>query len=163
MNEQIRTIRISLIVIFTLFAIGTFLYCISLISITVFGVGWSGKDTTLIEIIWLWKGVVLLSFYSLVSSVGLVKKKKIGIIFGYTVPIGLLTFFFTYGRYGWKRETPYELNDILWLFVYLGIPVLIILGLTKIKNSFVEFKKTDYITSGFLTILLLLSFYSMFD
>ena len=164
MNAQIRTLRISIIVIFILITIGAFLSSIYWIWLTAFGVGWSGKETTLIEIIWMWKGMILISIYSLISSVGLAKKKKFGIIFGYAIAIGILTYFLIdFRAYGWNSETPISVSDFFWSILFLGIPIIILFGLTKIKKSLTEFKTSDYIKSGILTIILFLSFYFMFD
>jgi len=164
MNSQIRTIRISIIIIFILITIGTFLSSIYLVWITAFGIGWGGNKMSLIELIWMWKGIILISIYLLISSVGLAKKKKFGVIFGYAITLGFLAnFFISFITYERSSEIPFTLSDFFLLLLIFFLPVLIIVGLVRIKKSFSEFKLSDYIISGILTIILFLSFYFRFE
>ncbi|MBR9845402.1 MAG: hypothetical protein GYB35_04445 [Algicola sp.] len=154
-----KALRISLIGIFTLTAIGAFLSAVYLIWITAFGVGWSGKKTSLIEIIWMWKGVILITIYSIIASIGLARKNKIGIVFGYTIPfICLLYPIIDYSMFGSSSNDNITVYDLLITLIYLGLPTFVIFGITKLKKSVTQLKLAEYILILVLILCLFLSF-----
>ncbi len=158
-----KIIKLILIALFILIGIGALIGAIYLIWITAFGIGWSGGKTTILELIWKWKGFVLISIYSFIASFGLIKNKKIGIILGYAIAIGFLIFTLLDMTTFSNGISSIKFVDILWGILFLGLPISIIIGLTKIKKSLTEFKTLEYVTSGVLTFLLFASFYFMID
>lgn len=163
MTVERKIIKSSLIVLFILIGISALIGSIYLIWITAFGIGWGGGETTILELVWVWKGFILISIYSFIASFGLIKNKKIGIILGYALAIGFLLFTLVDMTTFSNGISSMKLTDILYGILFLGLPVLIIVGLTKIKKSLIEFKVSEYIASGILTILLFASFYFMLD
>ena len=163
MTVKLKTIKIILIILFLLIGIGALLGSIYLIWMTAFAIGWGGGETTILELIWRWNGFILVSIYSFIASFGLVKNKKIGIILGYPVAIGYFLFTLVDLATFNHGILSMQFTDIMWGILFFGLPILMVIGLTKIKKSKFKFKLSEYVISGILTILLFASFYFMFD
>ena len=163
MNIPIKTTKKFLIITFVIITIGGILTSIYVVGLTAFGIGWAGGNKSLLGIVWSWKGLLLLTIYSIIASQGLIKNFKNGILFGFAVTICFLIYFiYDFGislRYGNSSK----IIQIIETTLYLGLTTLTIIGLNKIKKSLFEFGRKEYLTIGFLVLIVTLSFYFMFD
>ncbi|MEL6811846.1 MAG: hypothetical protein AAFP76_10965 [Bacteroidota bacterium] len=156
-------IRMALISIFTLVSIASFTGTLYLLWITAFAIGWGGGDTDLLELIWIWRGFPLLAVVSGIASVGLMAHRKIGVIFGFSIPLAFLVYtvislmeFTTY------FPTP-DLAGILSFLLCISIPFILFAGLLKLKEDLhPAFGVKHYLVSVGLASLLVLTFHFMF-
>lgn len=143
--------------------IGGIFASIYLIGLTAFGVGWADGEKSFIEIIWGWKGLLLLTIYAVIASYGLIKRKKTGIMFGIPIALCILAYsIFDFGisiKYGNSLNFS-GLTDGL-LFLTLSIAILI--GLYKLMKPIGYLNKQQYLIVGILTSLAVFSFVIMFD
>ncbi len=164
MTSDKKIFKLILVPLFISIGIGALCGSIYLIWITAFGIGWGGGKATLLDIVWKWKGFLLISIYSFIASIGLMKNSKTGIIFGYTISVGFLIYFIAdYGAFGWNGESQISISDLIWTTLLLGLPIFMFYGLSKIKKTLTEFKLTEYLAIGVLIILLFLAFHFMFS
>jgi hypothetical protein len=152
MTIRIDKLRLILIAIFAFISIGSIIISIYLIRLSAIGSGYGGRYLTVLEMIWELKGFVLISIYSIAASLGLLKNKKSGLIFGYTIPFALMAFSL------WLIMT-----DFLLSVLFLGISILFVIGLNKLKITQTELRINEYLISVVLAVLMLLSFYFIFS
>lgn len=170
MKFTTRGIRILLLIVFLLIAICALLSAIYWIWLTAFGVGWGGGDISLIELFWQWKGMILLFIYATITIIGLIKPRKIGLIFGYSITLAMTIYIglsmIDSTIYDFKNNAVIDFSYIVSLMVgtilVVCIPMLSIIGLNRIKVQYFKLGSIDYLIIIGLTILLLLSWYFMF-
>ena len=132
---------------------------------TAFAIGWSGGEMTILELVWFNKSPLLFFLISLLAAVGLRKRNSMGIICGYTVPLAFMAaivlFEITLLSYSLKQEnyTSSLVYSISKLIIWMVIPVMIIIGVTKLKNENQNFGLLNYLITG--SLILLLSFSSV--
>ncbi len=113
--------------------------------------------------LWNWTPLILYTIYSLIAFIGLLKKRKYGLVFGFCIPICF--FFFLYLFYGndlFNPEIHFNVIEIFWLAIGIILPIFVILGLNKIKELFSELKPLDYALIVALNLSICLSFRSIF-
>ncbi|WP_406027311.1 hypothetical protein [Winogradskyella sp.] len=126
---------------------------------SVFGIGWAGGKMNLLEVVWRWKGVILISIYSIIATIGLIKNSKIGIIFGYTISVFIFIYFLVhYCVYPLKIDNQIPVRQLIWMISFLGLFILLFYGLTILRKAITEFKLKDYITGAMLLIMMLAFF-----
>lgn len=149
---------------------GALLNGIYLAWLTAFGVGWGGGQISLIKLLWIWKGIFVLFIFATIAFIGLIKPRKIGVIFGYPIPIamsiytGILMIDSIINDP--KSHSSVDFSDVFGIIIgaiiIFGIPIFFVLGLNKIIVRYFKFKTIDYVIIVSLTITLLLSWYFMF-
>ena len=163
MNMPLKTVRVILISFFILMTVGGILTSIYAIGLTAFGVGWAGGEKSFFEIIWGWKGLLLLTIYSVIASYGLIKRKKTGIVFGMPIALSILTYsIFDFGisiKYG----DSLKFGDLTSGLLFLTLSILILIGLYKIMKHIGYLSKRQYLIGVILTLFVILSFKFMFD
>ncbi|MEX0314440.1 MAG: hypothetical protein AB3N18_09710 [Allomuricauda sp.] len=164
MKLSTKRIRIIFLVVFLLVSIGALLSGIYWIWLTAFGVGWGGGEVGLIELLWTWKGIIALFFFATTAFIGLIKPWKVGVIFGYSIPIAMSIYvgisMINSTTYDLKNNKTVDFSDIIGLLIgiifIIGILTFSITGLNKIKTDYFKFKAIDYgITVGLVVTLLL--------
>ena len=170
-KNSIKTLKIIFVVLFALLSIGSLIASLYWIWLTAFGIGWAGGDTTILEIIWMSRGLILVFIYSAIATVGLIKPKNIGLIFGYAIVVGISVYFLTtsitFLISDLKNGNEISLKEIgSWIigFIFtIGFPALFIIGLNKLKKGYLKLKIQGGIISGVLAISLFLTLYFTFD
>lgn len=152
-----QTIRTMILILFIILMIGSIALSLYLFWLTAFAVGWSGGQINFEELLWMWKGFLLLALYSLIAFIGLRKNKNYGVIFGISIPLTLIVVFvtdlaiptdnFILARY-----------DVLDLVIFCFTPTLVIWGLIKLKTTNTKFKLFDYVLCLALACFLYLTF-----
>ncbi len=133
-----------------------------LIFMTAFGVGWGGGDTTFIEILWLWKGMITLFIFSLLSVIGIYRYKKAGLIFGFVIIILVLVYIIAMFVSSLIFGNVTSLTDVIIFLGYLSITLSLLFGLNKLRTVMEKFSSRNYITIIFLIALLILLFLTLF-
>ncbi len=166
-----NTLRIIFIVLFAFISAGALISLVYWGFLTLFGVGWGGGTISTWELIWMWKGLIVLLAFSTFSFIGLAKPRKYGLIFGYSIPFGLIVYLLLavieYTIYDFKNDQifdfEYLMSLLIQIIIIIGIGVLFIFGLNKLAKQYFNLKPMDYgITVG-LSIVLFLSLHFMFD
>lgn len=154
-----KIVRAILIILFSLIGICALIVSFYWIRLLIYGIGWSGGEISYLELIWKCRGFILITAFSFITSYGLIKKLKTGIIFGYPIPIGFLIYlFYEFATNGFNNGDQILFKDIIWAISVVGIASLMIYGLTKVKKTLPMYKTIDYVASGVLTLLLIWSF-----
>lgn len=163
-NQPIRLILITLFILTSLLAIGAFTY---IIWANTQRESWGKSGITINNLMWKWKGFLVIAIYSIIAVIGLVKKSKIGIILGSTIPVGIFIYFLIdFKRYGWISEESISFINFISSILFVFLPIFMFYGLTKLKRALSyskRFKITDYLITGALTTLMILSFYFGFN
>ncbi|MBO0324400.1 hypothetical protein J0X14_19005 [Muricauda sp. CAU 1633] len=165
-NDSTRRILIFLFALTSIISLVGFGY---LYIMTAFAIGWGGGDITTLELIWKNKSALLFFIYSLLASTGLKKRKSIGIIFGYAVPISFAAFlvYFEISMLSFTDEQDMNLIDalksIFGLIIWLILPILIIVGVHKIRKENQNFGRLNYFITGCMILILSFSLITMFD
>ena len=156
MNNHYRNIRITLIIVFSAIGILSFSLFAYWILLSVFGFEWEEK--TFVEIAWKFKGFLVLGLFSVITSFALIKNRKNEIVFGFSIPIGLLLYFFLdITKYSLNYHLLTLLNEQIWPILYILALILIFIGLIKMRNKLDRFKPWEYIAVGLLALSLFLS------
>ena len=149
---------------------GALLGSIYLIWLTAYGVGWGGGEIGILELVWAWRGVVALFFFSTMAFIGLLKPRKIGLYFGYTISIAfiILMIIAEFDRIEYKIENnqtlsfQYIMESFLSFLFRIGLAIFSVIGLNKIREKFFTFRHVDFIFSAILTTTLFLAWHCMF-
>ena len=163
MKMPINYIRRILIILFVLIGIGGILASIFAIWITAFGIGWGGGNTTLFEIMWDLKGLLLFTGYSITAGYGIIKNKKIGILFGYAATLSLMAYTIYDFGISIKYGDDIKFIEIIAAFFFLTLIGLILFGLYRLMKTIGSLNKQQYLIGGILTSFVILSFVYMFD
>ena len=130
---------------------------------TLFGIGWSGGETSLGEVIWMWKGLIVFTLVTATAIIGLIGKKKFGVLLGYVVCLGLIGLpVFSFISMA-IDDIEILQNSIFIILMSIILPAGLFIGLIKLQKVSEKFKKGEYVLGVVLTVILYLSFYFMFD
>ncbi len=155
MRTSINTIRNTLIIIFLIISIGLIVFLVNQIYLTAFAIGWGGGNATIIEVLWIWNWILLLTLYSILSTIGQILRRKLGVLLGYVVVVSMLLYMVIGISYDISLGRVLGIIDFSLMTFILIISTLLILALTKMKKRFHKFNKLDY-TAGIILIQLLI-------
>ncbi len=121
-----------------------------------FGLEWEEK--TFIRIAWKFKGFLILGLFSLITVFALIKNRRNEIVFGYSIPIGLLLYFLVdITKYSLNYQLLTLLSEQVWPILHILALNLIFFGLIKMRNKLGRLKLWEYIAVGLLALSLFLS------
>ena len=164
-----KNLRIVLVVIYLLLAVGAFGNLIYWGFGMLYAAGWAGSSMSIPEVAWALKGVVMLLLFAMAAGIGLIRPRKIGLLFGYGLTMGVGC----YVLYNSIRSIDYHLEDETSLeLVYvleqlLGLLIVILIfrffvwALFRIDRHYFNLAKADYTITFGLALVLFLSWYFM--
>lgn len=161
MNISLVKIRIFIIIVFILIFLATVFGLYTHIGISLFVTDLFNREMTLLKMFWEWKALIVLITYSLFAIIGMIKKRKVGLIFSFGISIGFLTFFLIFLGNIIPNDN-FDLINIVWLAVSILLQIFIIIALTKIKELFSELRPLDYALIVLLNLSICISFIEMF-
>lgn len=119
----------------------------------------AGSDAASVVGVWMWTGLILCSAYALIAGVGLARKRMFGILFGYTVPPGILAMFLIELKaHGWQEIEAFGPVDFMWTALFLAVPVFMFLALLRIRKDFPRLTRSAYTASALLAVVMLVAF-----
>jgi hypothetical protein len=151
-----KIIKILLILYFALLSVGFFLWTCYWIWINAVGIGLAGAGSHIsdFEILWDHAPNFLTVAYLALASIGLIKLPRAGFYFAYATTLtfiaSILLYLFKPCSIDSFHCTDYSsyrdiLGTFLETFLILAIPVISLIGLTKLKMAHSEFKLIDSI------------------
>ena len=120
----------------------------------IIGAGWGGNDITLFEIFLQLKSLVLLSVISFLAIVGLIKRKKFGIISAMSIFIAVIFIMIVGQVVSFFVGTTHSVKEyfIMFLMTLLCLsPLVYVLGSKKYRN---EISLMDILVSTFISLII---------
>ncbi|MDC8005707.1 hypothetical protein POV27_16735 [Aureisphaera galaxeae] len=159
-----KALRVSFGFLFLLFAIAVTVYSVYFIWIAIIGIGWSGREMSLLEFLWFVKAPILISLFSFISAFGLLREKRWGSLFGLGLCISAM---FLCAEFIITEIDSGNIDSTLELFgssLHLFISFCFTVGILKLINAaYKKLKLKQYITLGLVVSSVLLSYYTLFS
>ncbi len=106
--------------------------------------GFGGSKVNFPSLLWSFRGFIFASVYSTIAFVGVRKLNPHGFVFGYALAIASLLFLAIDTISSGMGSAPFVFKDLLFLFILVGGPIIIILHLYKLR-SFAKLGMKEYI------------------
>jgi hypothetical protein len=158
MRITINTIRTILIITFLIITSGILVFLVNQVYLTAFAIGWVGGTGTIFEILWTWNWIILFTLYSGLTTIGLIRRKKTGVIFGFIVIISILLYMIIGVSHDISLDRKIGLIDFGLIVSISVISSLILISISKIKIKYHKLTRLDYSVVIILVLLFIYSF-----
>lgn len=147
--------RIVVILFFSLLSVAAAMLSVYLIWLTLFAVGWGGGSISIWELLWKWGGIILVSIFSIITSIGLIKGSNAGFVFGYSIPIAVMVINVGDSLLYLELETMDFFETAIGLGIQSILPVTVFILLLYIELTVSKLSLKNYLFSGGLSLFVI--------